>query len=235
MPEENAKRTAIVTGGGTGISLATVQLLMRNGWQVTAIGLERAEDFPQNARFAEADVSNAEALTSLFDDIEQLDALVTAAGTIQFDEEWKPETFDQVMRVNTTGVLTCAEAARGALTRASGSIVTIASVWSWFGNPVAPAYGTSKGALAALTRSMAVAWAEHGIRVNAVAPGWVETRMSEGARTNAKRKAMIDARIPMGRWAQPMEIATVVEFLLSNAASYVNGAIIPVDGGYLAT
>ena len=139
------------------------------------------------------------------------------------------------MRVNVTGVLASAEAAGAALRRASGAIVTLASMWSWFGNPVAPGYGASKGAVAALTRALAVAWAGRGIRVNAVAPGWVETRISAGARRDPKRKAMIDARIPIGRWARPMEIATVIEFLLSDAASYVNGAIIPVDGGYLAT
>ena len=233
--EMRGERIAVVTGGGTGIGLATAQLLARKGWQVTAIGLECADDFPRNARFIEADVTDARALRALFGDIERLDALVAAAGAIQFAEEWQPAVFDQIMRVNVTGVLACAEAAGEALRRASGAIVTLASMWSWFGNPVAPAYGASKGAVAALTRALAVAWAGRGIRVNAVAPGWVETRISAGARSDARRKAMIDARIPMGRWARPMEIATVIEFLLSDAASYVNGAIIPVDGGYLAT
>lgn len=228
-------RIAVITGGGTGIGLATVQLLARKGWQVTAIGLECADDFPRNARFVEADVTDADALHALFGDIERLDALVAAAGAIQFAEEWQPAVFDKIMRVNVTGVLASAEAAGEALHRASGAIVTLASMWSWFGNPVAPAYGASKGAVAALTRALAVAWAGRGIRVNAVAPGWVETRISAGARSDARRKAMIDARIPMGRWARPIEIATVIEFLLSDAASYVNGAIIPVDGGYLAT
>ena len=229
------ERIAVVTGGGTGIGLATAQLLARKGWQVTAIGLECADGFPRNARFVEADVTDARALRALFGDIERLDALVAAAGAIQFAEEWQPAVFDKIMRVNVTGVLACAEAAGEALRRGAGAIVTLASMWSWFGNPVAPGYGASKGAVAALTRALAVAWAGRGIRVNAVAPGWVETRISAGARRDAARKAMIDARIPMGRWARPMEIAAVVEFLLSDAASYVNGAIIPVDGGYLAT
>lgn len=138
------------------------------------------------------------------------------------------------MGVNVTSVLGCATAAREALGRGEGALVNIASMWSWFGNPVAPAYGTSKGAVAALTRSLAVAWGASGVRVNAVAPGWVETRISQGARQDAARKARIDARIPMGRWADTSEIAKVVAFLLSQDASYVNGAIIPVDGGFLA-
>ena len=132
------ERIAVVTGGGTGIGLATVQLLAGKGWQVTAIGLECADDFPRNARFVEADVTDADALRALFGDIERLDALVTAAGAIQFAEEWQPAVFDKIMRVNVTGVLACAEAAGEALRRASGAIVTLASMWSWFGNPVAP-------------------------------------------------------------------------------------------------
>ena len=151
-------RIAVVTGGGTGIGLATTQLLARKGWQVTAIGLECADDFPRNARFVEADVTDADALRALFSDIERLDALVAAAGAIQFAEEWQPAVFDKIMRVNVTGVLASAEAAGAALRRASGAIVTLASMWSWFGNPVAPAYGASKGAVAALTRALAVAW-----------------------------------------------------------------------------
>ena len=143
-------------------------------------------------------------MRALFGDIERLDALVAAAGAIQFAEEWQPAVFDQIMRVNVTGVLACAEAAGEALCRRAGAIVTLASMWSWFGNPVAPAYGASKGAVAALTRALAVAWAGRGIRVNAVAPGWVETRISAGARSDARRKAMIDARIPIGRWARPI-------------------------------
>lgn len=234
MVEAANTRRAVVTGGGTGIGLATVQLLMQKGWRVTALGLERANDFPEGARFLEGDVTDPDVLHTVFSDVDSLNALVTAAGILRFAEEWEPDAFDRVLSVNVTGLLTCAQAAVPALQAGSGSIVTIASMWSWFGNPVAPAYGASKGAVAALTRSLAVAWAQHGVRVNAVAPGWVETRLSEGARSDPKRKAAIDKRIPMGRWAQPSEIASVIDFLLSDAASYVNGAILPVDGGYLA-
>ena len=235
MVEASTARTAVVTGGGTGVGLATVQLLAHKGWCVTAIGLDRADDFPEGARFLEGDVTDEKMVQTAFNDIERLDALVTAAGVLRFAEDWKPDTFDEVLSVNVTGTMACARSAAAALQAGSGSVVTIASMWSWFGNPVAPAYGTSKGAVAALTRSLAVAWAGRGIRVNAVAPGWVETRLSEGARHDPERKAAIDKRIPMGRWAQPAEIATVIDFLLSDAASYVNGAILPVDGGYLAS
>ena len=228
------ERNVIVTGGGTGIGLAVTQLLTNRGWQVTALGLEQDIDFPDAARFEHCDVTDPTDIARCFDGIKQLSGLVTCAGVIQFGEEWRAETFERVMSINVTGVLRCAEAAADALETGGGSIVNLASMWSWFGNPVAPAYGTSKGAVAALTRSLAVAWAARGIRVNAVAPGWVETRISAGARQDPERKAQIDARIPLGRWAKTDEIAKVIAFLLSPDASYVHGAIVPVDGGYLA-
>ncbi|MBN8184418.1 SDR family NAD(P)-dependent oxidoreductase [Roseibium aggregatum] len=227
-------RNVVVTGGGTGIGLATTQLLTERGWQVTAAGLEWEEGFPQAARFVEVDVTDVAALSHLLEEEQELGGLVTSAGTIQYSREWDAAVFEKVMAVNVTGVLTSCTAARDALQRGNGSVVNIASMWSWFGNPVAPAYGTSKGAVAALTRSLAVAWGGTGIRVNAVAPGWVETRISEGARSDPARRARIDARIPIGRWAATVEIARVVAFLLSEDASYVHGAIVPVDGGYLA-
>lgn len=227
-------RNVVVTGGGTGIGLATTRVLVERGWQVTAVGLEREDGFPDAARFVECDVTDAASLARVFEGIEMLGGLVTCAGTIQYGKEWDAAVFEKVMAVNVTGVLSSCTAARDALQRGGGSVVNIASMWSWFGNPVAPAYGTSKGAVAALTRSLAVAWGPSGIRVNAVAPGWVETRISEGARADAARRARIDARIPIGRWAATVEIARVVAFLLSEDASYVHGAIVPVDGGYLA-
>ncbi|GAA4160450.1 SDR family NAD(P)-dependent oxidoreductase [Shinella granuli] len=227
-------RNVVVTGGGTGIGLATAQVLVERGWQVTAAGLEREDGFPDAARFVECDVTDAASLAKVFEGVETLGGLVTCAGTIQYGREWEEAVFEKVMAVNVTGVLSSCTAARDALQRGGGAVVNIASMWSWFGNPVAPAYGTSKGAVAALTRSLAVAWGASGIRVNAVAPGWVETRISEGARADAARRARIDARIPIGRWAATVEIARVVAFLLSEDASYVHGAIVPVDGGYLA-
>lgn len=227
-------RNVVVTGGGTGIGLATTRVLVERGWQVTAAGLEWEDGFPDAARFVECDVTDAASLARVFEGIKTLGGLVTCAGTIQYGKEWDAAVFEKVMAVNVTGVLSSCTAARDALQRGGGSVVNIASMWSWFGNPVAPAYGTSKGAVAALTRSLAVAWGPSGVRVNAVAPGWVETRISEGARADAARRARIDARIPMGRWAATVEIARVVAFLLSEDASYVHGAIVPVDGGYLA-
>lgn len=138
-------RNVVVTGGGTGIGLATTQLLTERGWQVTAAGLEREEGFPQAARFVEVDVTDEAALAHLLEEEQELGGLVTCAGTIQYSREWDAAVFEKVMAVNVTGVLTSCTAARDALQRGNGSVVNIASMWSWFGNPVAPAYGTSKG------------------------------------------------------------------------------------------
>ena len=123
-------------------------------------------------------------------------------------------------------------AARPLLAKSKGAVVFIASIMSFFGGPRQPAYSTAKGAIRNLTMSLGAGWAPEGIRVNAIAPGWVVTQLSRGARENAERNAMIMARTPAGRWAEPDEIAGPVLFLCSDAARYMNGSVVVVDGGY---
>jgi NAD(P)-dependent dehydrogenase (short-subunit alcohol dehydrogenase family) len=125
-----------------------------------------------------------------------------------------------------------AAAARPLLARSQGAIVFIASVMSFFGGPMQPAYSASKGAVRNLVMSLGAAYAPDGIRVNAVAPGWVVTNLSRGARENPARNAQILSRIPAGRWAEPDEIADPILFLCSDAARYMNGTVMLVDGGY---
>jgi NAD(P)-dependent dehydrogenase (short-subunit alcohol dehydrogenase family) len=120
------------------------------------------------------------------------------------------------------------------LLAARGCIVNVASMLSFFGGPRVPAYSASKGGIAQLTRSLAVAWAADGIRVNAVAPGWIETPLTEPLRADPLRSAPLLARTPMARWGKPEEVAAPVLFLCSEAASFVTGAIVTVDGGYSA-
>jgi len=114
-----------------------------------------------------------------------------------------------------------------------GAIVNTASVLSFQGGAAVPGYSASKGGIAQLTKSLALAYAADGIRVNAVAPGWVRTPLTQPLQDDAARSAAIVARTPLGRWAEPADIAGAVVFLCSPAASFITGAVVPVDGGYL--
>jgi NAD(P)-dependent dehydrogenase (short-subunit alcohol dehydrogenase family) len=225
-------KTAVITGGGTGIGLATATLLAASGYRVIAGGLDREETLPEGVEFVRTDVSKDEDLTSLMEKAERIDALVNCAGVLRHEQEWDVESFRFVLDINLTAGLAASKAALPKLAAARGSIVNIASMWSFFGSAGAPAYSASKGAVVSLTRSMAVAWGKEGVRVNAVAPGWVNTRMAARAKNDPERGPKISARIPLGRWAEPEEVAKVIRFLVSPDASYVHGVVLPVDGGY---
>ena len=231
MTKDNDLPLAVVTGGGTGIGRAVGELLAQSGYRVCAIGLDRDDDLPAAIRFVRADVTDTEAAIAALPE-GPVAALVNCAGLLRHQAEWQVEGFELVMKVNLTAGFTLANALLDRLEAARGAVVNVTSMWAIFGSAGAPAYTASKGAVAAVTRSQAVAWAPRGVRVNSIAPGWVETRISEKARTDPERVARINQRIPMGRWAQPHEVATVVRFLLSDDAAYVTGAMIPVDGGY---
>jgi NAD(P)-dependent dehydrogenase (short-subunit alcohol dehydrogenase family) len=124
--------------------------------------------------------------------------------------------------------------ARSALAATRGAIVNTASMLSFFGGGLVPAYAASKGGIAQLTKSLAIAYAADGIRVNAIAPGWVDTPLTQTLRADPARDAAILARTPLGRWAVPADIAGAALFLCSPAAGFMTGAVVPVDGGYLA-
>jgi NAD(P)-dependent dehydrogenase (short-subunit alcohol dehydrogenase family) len=158
--------------------------------------------------------------------------VVNCAGLIRRDAEHQPDVFEHVIDVNLNGGMRVSAAARPLLAKTKGSIVFIASVMSFFGGPKQPAYSASKGAIRNLTMSLGVAYAAEGIRVNAIAPGWVITELSRGARENPERNAQIMSRTPMGRWAEPAEIADPILFLCSDAARYMTGTVMLVDGGY---
>ncbi|WP_180902763.1 SDR family NAD(P)-dependent oxidoreductase [Martelella soudanensis] len=225
-------KTAIITGGGTGIGLATGTRLLAEGYRVIAGGLDADDDMTEGIEFIRTDVTSQADLAALMDRTDRIDALVNCAGIIRQSAEWEPEVFRQVMEINVTASLAAANLAKSRLEATGGSVVNIASMWSFFGSAGSPAYASSKGAIVSLTRSLAVAWGKNGVRVNAVAPGWVDTRMGAGAKNDPERGPKITARIPLGRWAEPMEIANVIHFLVSDEASYVHGAVLPIDGGY---
>ncbi|KAA0969439.1 SDR family oxidoreductase [Aureimonas fodinaquatilis] len=225
-------KTAIITGGGTGIGLATSRHLLADGWHVIAGGIDNEDDLPEGIEFIKTDVTSEIDLAALVGRADRVDALINCAGIIRQMREWEVDQFRAVMDVNLTASLAASNAARDKLIAAQGVIVNLASMWSWFGSARSPAYAASKGGIVALTRSLAVALGPKGVRANAIAPGWVNTRMGAGAKNDPAREPAITARIPLGRWAEPEEIAEVIGFLVSPAARYINGALIPIDGGY---
>ncbi|MBS0532025.1 MAG: SDR family oxidoreductase [Proteobacteria bacterium] len=227
--------TAIVTGGGTGLGHAVAARLAGDGYKVLALGLDCEVDLPPAVEFRRFDVTDDHVAGTLAEEFSELDALVNAAGIILHDNaEFGSDGFRKVMDVNLGGTQRITYALKTALLKRRGAVVNFASLWSVFGSARNPAYSASKGAVLQLTKALAVAWAAEGIRVNAVAPGWIVTRMTASARSIPERNNAIAPRIPIGRWGQPEEIADVVAFLLSHQSRYVTGAMIPVDGGYSA-
>lgn len=227
------QKTAVVIGGGTGIGRACAEVLVEKGWAVHCFGRDRDTDWPSVLPFTALDVTDDVALAAVAERVPVLHALVNSAGVILHDgQEFTGEGFRRVIDVNLIGTERASVIFRNALAAGRGAIVNVASVWSSFGSGRNPAYSASKGAVTSLTRSHAVAFAPQGIRVNAVAPGWIETRLSERARTDPARSGPITARIPLGRWGEPRDVADVVAFLVSEDARYVTGTVLPVDGGY---
>jgi len=233
-PHVASPRIAVVTGGGTGLGLACAKRLIAQGYTVHALGRDQEEEVSDPAfRFQSFDVTDEAAAEAFARDLPGVDALVNAAGIILHDQaEFSPAGFRKVVDVNLNGSQLMASVLHGALKARGGSVVNFASMWSYFGSGRNPAYSASKGAVVQLTRSLAVAWAADGIRVNAVAPGWIKTRMSINAMTDPVRSEPIMRRIPLGIWGEPSDIAAAVWFLLSSEARYVTGTTLPVDGGF---
>jgi len=227
-------KSVLVTGGTSGIGLAVAKAFSKAGADVIAAGLPAQEPAQPEIRTVHLDVTDEDAVQALLTATPVLHVLVNAAGIIVRDDEYKLDVFARVLDINLTGTMRLCTAAHGHLKKTGGCIVNTASLLTFFGGPRVPAYSASKGGIGQLTKSLAVAWAADGIRVNAVAPGWIVTPLTQALHSDPARYSPLMARTPMGRWGQPDEIAGPVLFRCSQAAAYITGAILSVDGGYSA-
>ncbi len=225
---------AIITGGGTGLGLATGIELRSRGYRVIALGLDTEPELDgAGIEFRKMDITDEAALLALAAETPRLDILVNAAGIILHDNaEHAMPGFRRVVDINLCGTQLSCVVFHDALKAAAGNIINFASMWSFFGSPRNPAYAASKGAVVSLTKSLAAGYAADRIRVNAVAPGWIQTRMSGTAFADPVRSAALRQRLPAGEWGMPVDVAKAVAFLSSADARYITGVTLPVDGGY---
>ncbi|MGI6005538.1 MAG: SDR family oxidoreductase [Christensenellales bacterium] len=242
-------KKAIVTGGSRGLGKGMAEGLMEHGCEVALIAstpqVRRVtQDYAAmgyKCHGVQADLGKRRQVYGSFDQAlshlgGDLDILVTAAGIQRRypAEDFPIEQWDEVLSVNLDAVfIQCQLAGKIMLKKGYGKIINIASMVSFFGGQTVAAYSAAKGAVAQMTKAMANDWASRGININAIAPGYMDTQMIAGLKQDKKRMDYITARIPSNRWGTPQDMKGAVIFLSSQASDYVNGAIIPVDGGYL--
>jgi len=232
-------RKAIITGGARGIGWGIAHAMLEAGYEVTATGLtqKEVESVPARGHLhsVQLDVTSDAQVKSLLSSFDSLEVLINCAGIIMRGAEYDIETFQKVVDVNLTGTMRMCVAAKPLLAKANNAaIINTASMLSFFGGPLVPAYAASKGGIVQLTRSLAVAWAGEGIRVNAIAPGWITTELTRGIASDEAKYAAIVARTPLKRWGEPADIGGSVVYLCSEAARFVTGTVLPIDGGYAA-
>lgn len=232
-----SERHVLVTGGTSGIGAAIAAGFSSEGAHVIVTGATQTEvSAARQTSRIEAhvlDVRDNGAVTDLIAGLKRLDHVVNCAGVIRRGAEHDPLVFADVVDINLTGTMRVCAAARERLKAGHGTIVNTASMLSFFGGGLVPGYAASKGGIAQLTKSLAIAYATDGIRVNAIAPGWIATPLTAELQANAERNAAIMARTPLQRWGKPEDLAGAALFLSSPIAAFITGAILPVDGGYL--
>lgn len=244
----NSSKVVLVTGAARGIGLATANRFLADGWRVALLDIDggnlartlAALDLPGRTLGLTADVAEESQVNAALDRLRsqfgRLDALVNNAGVAVFTAAHQTAVADwqRVLAVNLTGPFLVTRAATPLLTEQGGAIVNITSISGLRASTLRVAYGTSKAGLAHLTKQLAVELASAGIRVNAVAPGPVDTAMAKAVHSPEIRKDYHDT-IPLNRYGLESEIAEAIFFLCSERASYITGQILAVDGGFEAT
>lgn len=243
-------KLAVVTGASRGIGLAMAIALAEAGADIVGVSAHMPDSGSDvqlaveklHRRFTglRADFQSPEQVAELARTLHSLgrpaDILVNNAGTIirAPAESFSDADWQQVLQVNLTSQFTLTrEVAQGMLELGRGKIIFTASLLSFQGGITVPAYTASKSAIAGLTKALANEWAARGVNVNAIAPGYIETDNTQALQDDPERRGAITARIPAGRWGTPRDLAGATVFLASRASDYVNGIVLPVDGGWL--
>ncbi len=242
-------KVALVTGSASGIGAAIADRLAQAGADVVCHGKDDAADeavakvrsYGRRSFGLRADLgerqSHAPLIDSVVRELGRLDVLVNNAGLIRRADavDYAEDDWDTLLAVNLSAVFRLSQlAGRHMLERGSGKIVNIASLLSFQGGVRVPAYSASKGGVAQLTKALANEWASRGVNVNAIAPGYIATANTLDLRNDQQRSRQILERIPAGRWGEASDIAGAAAFLCSEAASYIHGHVLVVDGGWLA-
>lgn len=244
-------KSGIITGGGTGLGKGMATALIQAGAEILIVG-RRKDVLEKTAKELRhfggpvipfpADLSKMEDISQIVDQairqFGKIDFLFNNAGSIHRApcEEYSEADWDGVIQTNLKAPFFLAQAVAKTMMAAKrpGSIVNTSSLIAFIGGKNVPAYAASKAGINHVTKSMANGWAKSGIRVNAIAPGWFSTDLTEAVRKNKGRYAELTARIPMGRWGNPEELGGAAVFLASDASSYVTGQTIVVDGGWMS-
>ncbi|MER5960503.1 SDR family oxidoreductase [Streptomyces sp. NPDC001893] len=225
----------LVTGGRGGIGGAIAAAFVDAGAHVIATDLSPVPAEPRKGIDDRVlDVRDADAVRALAEDLDRLDVLVQCAGRAAPMEEYELATFEEIVGIHLTGSFSMATALRPLLAASGGSVLNVGSMYSYFGSPLVPAYGAAKAGIVQLTKTLALAWAAEGIRVNGIAPGWIRTALTAPLADVPGAEQAITSRIPGGELSEPEELAGTALFLASPAARLITGVTIPVDGGYSA-
>jgi 2-deoxy-D-gluconate 3-dehydrogenase len=244
------KKVAIVTGGNGGIGKgiahgfasmgADIAIVARKSQKTEAAANEIREAYGVRCLGLLCDVTDEAAVKQMAEKVQQelgrIDILVNNAGINirNLPQDYDASDWDQVLAGNLRSAFLCAKSVYPAMkATGGGKIINIGSMTSIFGGAKLAAYGASKGGIVQLTQSLAVAWAEENIQVNAILPGWIDTELTQQARIDIPElNDTVIARTPTGRWGQPSELAGTAIFLASAASEFVTGVALPVDGGY---